>query len=82
MSNIILEELEPELKQRLQQRAMRNGHTIEAEITSILSIVLLSDISTNSNDDLTKQIAQRFAPFGEFDIPETPREAIREAPTF
>ncbi|MGI0479498.1 FitA-like ribbon-helix-helix domain-containing protein [Geminocystis sp. CENA526] len=75
MTDIILEKLEPQLKQRLQQRATQNGRTIEAEITAILSAVLLPESDTNSSQDLARSIAQRFAPLGEFDIPETPREA-------
>ncbi|WP_330205516.1 FitA-like ribbon-helix-helix domain-containing protein [Cyanobacterium sp. DS4] len=82
MTNIILEKLEPQLKERLQQRATQNGRTIEAEITAILSIALQTESDTNSTQDLATSIAQRFASLGEFDIPEIPREAIREAPTF
>ncbi len=82
MTNIILEQLEPQLKERLQQRATQNGRTIEAEITAILSTALLSESQTTSTQDLATAIAQRFAPLGEFDIPETPREAIRKPPTF
>jgi plasmid stability protein len=82
MTNITLEELEPQLKQRLQQRAIKNGRTVEAEITAILSVALFPESDTNSAQDLASAIAQRFADLEEFDIPEIPREAIREAPTF
>ena len=82
MTNIILEKLEPQLKERLQQRATQNGRTIEAEITAILSTALRTESDTNSSHDLATSIAQRFAKFEEFDIPEISREAIREAPSF
>lgn len=82
MTNIILEELEPQLTERLQQRATQNGRTIEAEITAILSTALQIESDTNFTQDLATSIAQRFANFEEFEIPAIPREAIREAPTF
>jgi plasmid stability protein len=82
MTNINLEKLEPQLKERLQQRATQNGRTIEAEITAILTTALRTESESNPTQDLASAIAQRFAKFEEFDIPEIPREAIREAPTF
>jgi antitoxin FitA len=40
MYNITIHQLEPDLTQRLEQRAAQHGNTIEAEIKSILYSVL------------------------------------------
>jgi antitoxin FitA len=80
MSNITIEQLEPELSQRLEQRAAQHGRTVEAEIKSILSSVLNPDPSPQL--DLATAINRRFADIGEFELPETPRDAMRAAPNF
>jgi antitoxin FitA len=80
MSNITIEQLEPELSQRLEQRAAQHGRTVEAEIKSILSSVLNPDPSPQL--DLATAIDRRFADIGEFELPETPRDAMRAAPNF
>jgi plasmid stability protein len=51
MTNITLNQLDDQLTQRLQQRAHKNGRTLEAEITAILASVLTpprSPISSNN----------------------------------
>lgn len=82
MTDITLKHLEPQLTQRLQQRAMQNGRTVEAEITSILKSVLIPETSQPPTLDLATALEQRFAPLGEFDLPEIPREPIRTPPPF
>ena len=80
MSNITIHQLEPDLTQRLEQRAAQHGHTIEAEIKAILQNAL--NLSPATQINLSNAISQRFAPLGDFDIPETAREAMRTAPDF
>jgi antitoxin FitA len=80
MSNITIDQLEPDLSQRLEQRAAQHGRTIEAEIKSILSSVLNPESSPQL--DLATAIDRRFADLGEFELPEIPRDAIRAAPNF
>ncbi len=77
MTHITLTSLAPQLTQRLQQRASQNGRTLEAEIAVILSSVLMPELPQENTLDLATAIEQRFAPLGDFDIPETPREPIR-----
>ncbi len=81
MTNIILNQLEPQLTQRLQQRAHQNGRTIEAEITAILASVLTPPRSPNDTN-LATAIKQRFAEVGGVELPEIPRDPIRNPPTF
>lgn len=80
MSNITIHQLEPDLSHRLEQRAAQHGRTIEAEIKFILSSVLNPEPSPQI--DLATAIDRRFADMGEFEIPETPRDAMRAAPNF
>jgi antitoxin FitA len=80
MSNITIHQLEPDLSHRLEQRAAQHGRTIEAEIKSILYSVLTPEPSPQL--DLATAIDRRFADLGEFEIPETPRDAMRAAPNF
>lgn len=80
MTNITLDQLDPQLTERLQQRAVQNGRTIEAEITAILAIVLTPTSPTQP--DLATAIQQRFAEVGGVELPEIPREPIRNPPTF
>jgi antitoxin FitA len=80
MSNITIDQLEPDLSRRLEQRAAQHGRTIEAEIKSILSSVLIPESSPQF--DLATAIERRFADLGEFELTITPRDAMRAAPNF
>ncbi len=80
MSNITIHQLEPDLSHRLEQRAAQHGRTIEAEIKSILSSVLNPEPLAQL--DLATAIDRRFADIGEFELPETPRDAMRTDPNF
>lgn len=87
MTTIMLNSIEPQLAQRLQQRADENGRTVEAEIETILSSVLIPEkaeenVAKEDEVDLATAIKQRFAPVGGFDLPEIPREPIRTPPLF
>jgi antitoxin FitA len=79
MSDITIHQLEPALTSCLEQRAAQHGHTIEAEIKAILHSVLNPQPATQVN--LSTAINQRFANLGNFDIPETTREPIKNALT-
>ncbi|TSD86954.1 plasmid stabilization protein [Mycobacterium sp. KBS0706] len=65
---------------RLRRRAARNGHSVEDEARDILRSVLSQDAGGTVN--LADAIRQRFATLGGVDLPEMPREAIREPPGF
>ncbi|MBD2152877.1 plasmid stability protein [Pseudanabaena sp. FACHB-1277] len=80
MSIITIHQLEPDITQQLEQRAAQHGRTIELEIKAILKSVLAP--KKPSNVDLATAINRRFADFGDFEIPEIPREPMRSLPTF
>ncbi len=75
MPDSIIEYLPSTLSEKLQKRARQNGNTIEAEIVTILESVL--NVPSESSANLVHTIEQRFSEFGDFDIPEIPREPIR-----
>lgn len=82
MTNITLDNLDPKLTERLQQRALSNGRTIADEITAILSSVLIPESSPTATPGLATAIQRHFAEIEDFEIPEIPREPIRTPPTF
>jgi antitoxin FitA len=82
MTNITLEPLQPQITQRLQQLASKNGRSIEAEITAILSSVLISEQPQTATLGLATAIQRHFADIEDFEVPEIPRETIRTPPTF
>ncbi|WP_342235145.1 FitA-like ribbon-helix-helix domain-containing protein [Inquilinus sp. OTU3971] len=61
---------------RLRRRAARNVRSIEEEALDILRSALSREPDGAGN--LADAIRQRFAPFGGVDLPDMPREAIRE----
>lgn len=85
MTDIILQKIEPRLIRHLRQRAKQNGRTVETEITAILISVLMPP--PPSEPDLTEPnlataIKQRFSEVGGVELPEIPREPIRNPPIF
>lgn len=82
MIHITLKHLDPQLIDRLQQRAKQNGRDIEAEITAILANTVVATPTFLSHPDLATAIKQRFAEVGGVELPEIPREPIRKPPTF
>ena len=86
MTTITLNAIEPQLAQRLQQRADHNGRSIEAEISAILFDALTSEHVEEQEDeenevDLYTAIRRRLAPVGGIDLPELPREPMRTPPS-
>jgi antitoxin FitA len=82
MTPIILDQLDPQLSNRLQQRANQNGRSLEAEITAILSSVLVPKPPQTEPLGLATAIERHFADIEDFEIPEFPKEPIRTPPTF
>jgi plasmid stability protein len=64
------------LKQRLRVRAAEHGKSMEEEARDILRAALSAE--PRRTGDLGQAIRKRFAPFGGVDLPETPREPIRD----
>lgn len=82
MTHITLNQLDPQLTERLQQRASQNGRAIEDEIAVIFASVLTPESPQNATLGLATAIQQHFADIEDFEIPEIPREPIRTPPNF
>lgn len=80
MNNITIQNFDDELKNRLQKRAEHFGRSLEEEAKEILRAVLTG--TTLNPLNLALAIEQRFAHFGDFELPTITREPLREPPNF
>ncbi len=62
MAQLVVRDLEEEVKRRLQRRARRHGRSTEAEVREILRAAVASDRDTPS--PLGSRLAARFAGIG------------------
>lgn len=74
MTNITISNLDDDLKNQLQKRAEKHGHSLEQEITEILHLVLTENPQNPIN--LATLIETRFANFEDLELPEIERDAI------
>jgi antitoxin FitA len=80
MNNITISNLDDDIKYRLQKRAEQHGRSLEEEAREILRLALTENQEHPSN--IVTRIEQRFANLGDFELPEIPREPIRNVSTF
>jgi antitoxin FitA len=80
VASITIRNLDDSLKSRLRIQAAVHGRSMEDEARDILRSVLNQETPPPVN--LADAIRARFAPLGGFDIPEVPREPMREPPAF
>lgn len=78
MASITIRNLDEALKARLRVRAAHHGRSMEDEARDILRSALAQE--AGSPVSLAASIRQRFAPLGGVDLPERPREPMREPP--
>jgi plasmid stability protein len=78
MASIIIRNLDDRLKSRLRVQAAVHGRSMEDEARDILRSSLNQE--TQAPKNLGKAIHELFAPLGGFDMPETPRDPIRQPP--
>ena len=78
MARITIRNLDDPLKSRLRLQAAVHGRSIEDEARDILRSSLKQEVPPPGNR--TDTIRARFAPLGGFDLPEVPREPMREPP--
>jgi antitoxin FitA len=68
MPTLTIRNVDSTLKERLRVRAARHGHSMEAELRTILLEALRHD--EDSAPNLAEVIRRRFAPFGGVELPE------------
>lgn len=79
MPSITIGDLDDSLKSRLRVRAAVRGRSMGAEARDILRSALNQEPQGQRN--LGTVINDRFKPFSGFDLPDVPREAMRELPS-
>ncbi len=80
MASITIRNIDDGLKSRLRIQAAVHGRSMEDEARDILRSALNQETAPPGN--LADAIRARFAPLGGFDMPDIPREPIREPPSF
>jgi plasmid stability protein len=80
MASIIIRRLDESAKERLRVRASRHGRSMEEEAREILKVALSGKRATDRN--LAEAIRRRFAPLGGVELPDIPREPMRQPPKF
>ncbi|MBN9506881.1 MAG: plasmid stabilization protein [Altererythrobacter sp.] len=80
MAVMTIRNIDDAIKKRLRVRAAVNGRSMEDEARDILRSALSTDDPRPRN--LGQAIHERFGPLGGVDLPDVPREAIREPVDF
>ena len=80
MASITIRNLDEPLKSRLRIQAAIHGRSMEEEARDILRSALNQEARRPTN--LAAAIHARFALLGGVDLPEVPREPMREPPDF
>jgi plasmid stability protein len=81
MSSITIRNLDPAIKERLRVRAAQHGHSMEAEVRSILQSALRG-AAKKQGRSFYDRIHDRFAAIGGVDLDLPLREPGREPPRF
>lgn len=79
-TSLTIRNVDPAVKERLRMRAASHGHSMEAELRSILTDALKPHPEPAPN--LAEAIRRRFAPLGGVELEEHPSVTIRPPPTF
>ena len=80
MASIVIRRLDESTKRRLRLRAARHGRSMEEEARSILRAAVSSEAKGQPN--LVEAIRRRIEPLGGVELPELPRDPMRDPPDF
>jgi plasmid stability protein len=80
MATITIRQLDETTKKRLRMRAANHGRSMEEEAREILKSAVAARPARALN--LVESIRRRLEPLGFVDLPEVPREPLREPPPF
>ncbi|MEA1647963.1 plasmid stabilization protein [Nitrospirillum sp. BR 11164] len=81
MASLTIRNMEEPLETRLRAQAADHGRSMEEEARYILQAVLVRDLPP-APADLAGSIRRRFAPFGGVELALSPREPLRNPPSF
>lgn len=80
MAQLIVRNLEEEVKERLVARARRHGHSMEEEVRTILRQAVGEEMKPMPDVGLGTRLARHFAEHGlDFELPTMKDEAARPA---
>lgn len=80
MATMTIRDIDDRLKARLRVRAATHGKSMEEEARDILRAALWTEAASVA--DLGRAIKRRFAHLGGVDLPDVPREPIRDPVDF
>jgi plasmid stability protein len=80
MAGITIRNIDDTVRTRLRIQAAAHGKSMEGEARDILATAVNREPPVPTN--LASAIRARFAPLGGLELPELPREPIREPPVF
>lgn len=79
MTNLLIRNIDPAVKEALRARACHNGRSMEAEARRIVSDAVATDQPNGPN--LAEAIRRRLAPFGGVELEPHPPVPVRDPPT-
>jgi plasmid stability protein len=80
MAQLIVRNLEDEVKEQLVARARRHGHSMEEEVRSILREAVGEELKKTAHVGLGTRLAQHFARHGlDFELPSMKAEEAQPA---
>lgn len=80
MASILIRKVDERLKRRLRLRAAKHGRSMEDEARDILKAALANEAKPPRN--LFDAIRARIEPLGGVELPELPKEPVRDPPKF
>ena len=78
MTNLLIRNIDPAVKEALRARAANNGRSMESEARRIVSDAVAADQPNAPN--LAEAIRRRFAPFGGVELEPHPPVPVRDPP--
>ena len=80
MASITITDIDDKLTQRLKERAVEHGHSMEMEARAILEEALTSLQPTATPDNIYAAIRAIVEPIGGIELEPFPRQPVREPP--
>ena len=78
MTNLLIRNIDPAVKEALRARAIQNGRSMESEARRIVSEAVALDHPSGSS--LVNAIRRRMAPFGGVELEPHPPVPVRDPP--
>ncbi len=82
MSSITIEDIDDDLRRRLQRRAASHGRSVEVEVHDILCSALAAEENGAVPGNLAEAIRAIVDPLGGIELEIPPRGQVREPPRF